>query len=192
MPSVIRHTAVWTGSPGMPGYSQFYQEVTGTISSQAQAGHTAIYLAFSEVATLIPDAIDVTVDPVYQVVDVATGTVTSEDSVGSPQPALPGTFVSNWSAQLGVLVEWLTATFIAGRRLRGRTYLVPLGNTGDDDGTLPAGTIAAVQAFADAISEVGLDFVVWHRPVSGAGGQLSTITRGVVRDKAAVLRSRML
>jgi hypothetical protein len=187
---LIRHTAVWTGVPGLPGYSQFYQEVTGTIASQAQNGHNAIRAAFNQVVTLLPADIDVTVDPVYQVMTVESGEVTTEDSVATPSAVVSGGFVSGWSGQVGVLVEWLTGQFIDGRRLRGRTYLVPLGNAYDDDGTLPIGTLNAVGAFALQLWSAGLDFVVWHRPVAGAGGSLATITDAAVRDHAAILRSR--
>lgn len=192
MALLIRHTVVWTGAPGLPGYSQFYQEVTGSLATDAQDGHDWVRAMFNGLGTLIPDGVDVTVDPVYQALDIATGEITSEGTVATPSAVVSGAYVSSWSAQVGVLVEWTTATYIAGRRLRGRTYLVPLGNVGDSDGTLSAGTLATVAAAADSIVSGTGNFGVWHRPVAGAGGSLSGISGAVVRDKAAVLRSRML
>lgn len=190
MPTIIRHTAVWTGAPGLPGYTQFHREVTAGIPGQAQTSHDQISTFFGVFASLIPADITVTVSPVYQIIDVATGMITSEDTVGDPSAPIAGAFVSTWSGQVGVLVEWLTGTFIGGRRLRGRTYLVPLGNVGDDDGTLPGGTISTLQSASAYITQAGAEFVVWHRPVANAGGQVSTITSAVIRDHAAVLRSR--
>lgn len=192
MSLLIRHTAVWAGSPGLPGYSQFYQEVTGTTSVQAQAGHNAVRGFFAGLSAFIPADISVTVDPVYQLVTVESGEVAGEDSVGSPAPGVAGAFVGGWNRQVGVLVEWLTGRFVNGRRLRGRTYLVPLGDTQQDDGTLPSGTISAIESANTFITGLGLDFGVWHRPIAGAGGLIEPITSSVVRDKAAVMRSRMI
>lgn len=192
MALLIRHTVVWSGSPGLPGYTQFHQEVTGSISVQAQAAQNAIYTFFAGLAGLIPADITIVVDPVYQVADVVTGEVTTEDSVTTPLAGITGGYVSNWSAQVGVMVEWLTAAFIDGRRLRGRTYLVPLGNTSDDDGTLPGGTLSTIRSEAATLLAAGTGLVVWHRPVAGAGGQIAPISSAVVRDHAAILRSRMV
>lgn len=191
MALLIRHTAVWTGAAGLPGYSQFYQESTGDPAAEAQAGHDDVAQFFGALASLIPDAVTVTVDPIVQRIDVASGEIASELTVATPSSPVAGTYVSNWSAQIGVLVEWITATHINGRRLRGRTYLVPLGNIGDADGTLSTGTLGTINGATGQVWNGGEVFLVWHRPVAGAGGSVSPITGAVVRDKAAVLRSRM-
>lgn len=193
MVDVIRTTAVWTGGPGLPGYSQFYQQLTGSIAAQAQVGHDAVRALFAAIGSLIPEEVTVAVDPLFQVLDAATGALISEGTVGTASDSVPGSFVGGWSARFGVLVEWVTVQIINGRHLRGRTYLVPLGNIEDADGTLPAGTIATVEGGANSIttSETG-EFVVWHRPVSGAGGSVAPISGRIVRDHPAVLRSRMI
>lgn len=192
MPNLIRHTVVWTGAPGLPGYSQFYQESTGEIAAQAQQGHDDIGVFFGGLESLIPEEVTVTPDPVYQVVDIATGALVGEGSVGTPGPAVAGLMVGGWNAQMGILVEWLTGDFIGRGRVRGRTYLVPLGELSQADGTVPEATLTTVRAWAAFIISGGHGFAVWHRPVNGAGGQVATITGLVVRDHACVLRSRMV
>lgn len=192
MANVIRHTVVWSGSPGLPGYSQFYQEVVGDVAALAQAGHYAVGIFFDDLASLIPEEVSITVDPVYQVIVLGSGMTVGEDVVGDPATVIQGTYVGDWARQFGVLVEWVTGTFIDGKRLRGRTYLVPLGGTTATDGTVADATLATVRAAAEGITDGTPGFVVWHRPVAGVGGQISTITGAVVRDKAALLRSRML
>lgn len=192
MASILRHTAVWTGAPGLPGYSQFYQFIDNEVSDDAQVGHYAVGALFSNLASLIPDSITVTTDPVYQVLDGTTGEALMEGTVGDPNVPTEGGYVSNWSAQVGALIEWVTGFYIDGHKLRGRTYLVPLGNVSDNDGTLPAGTLAVLQSAAAYITGASPKFVVWHRPVSGAGGLPKDITSFIVRDKACILRSRML
>lgn len=191
MASIIRHTAVWTGTPGLPGYSQFYTSINTGQAAAAQAGHTAVHDFFEDLVTLIPDAITVTVDPIYQVLVDTTGVIIGEETVGTASAAVTGTFVGAWQAQVGVLVEWTTGLYLNGKRLRGRTYLVPLGNAADTNGTLPTGTLGTVGGAADTLAASDADFAVWHRPVSGSGGITVDVTGGVVRDHAAILRSRM-
>lgn len=187
---LVRHTAVWTGTVGLPGYSQFYHSITGTLPTSAQNGHTAVRSFFSAIVATIPGEVSVTVDPVYQTFEDTSGELTAENTVGTPSQVVVGTSGANYAAQVGVLVEWITGAYINGRRLRGRTYLVP--TTGFDlDGTLSAGALAIFNDAWPWISEDQEDFRVWHRPVNGAGGTSAPIARGIVRDHAAVLRSRM-
>lgn len=190
MADLMRHTAVWEGSPGLPGYSQFYHSVSDPISTSATNGSVAVRAFFGELITLIPDEVTVTVDPVYQIIDEVTGQITGEGTVSPAPQVLNGTYAGGWSRQIGALVEWVTASFIAGRRLRGRTYLVPLGAVGDSDGTLSSGTVATIESSFVQIVDATEDFRVWHRPVNGSGGSSAAITSAILRDKAAVLNSR--
>lgn len=191
MASILRHTAVWTGSPGLPGYTQFYQSFSGAPGTAAQTGQDLFAAFFTALASLVPEEVTVTVDPVYRVINDVTGAITSEGTVGSPKDPLTGTYTGEWSRQVGVMVEWTTGLFLNRRRFRGRTFLVPLGASAATDGTLPDGTLATVRAAAAGIVTSGYGFLVWHRPVAGAGGISQPITGAVVRDHAAVLRSRM-
>lgn len=192
MADLMRHTAVWEGGPGLPGYSQFYHSISDPVSASAQAGANAVREFFSHIVSLIPDEVTVTVDPIAQILNEATGVVSTEVTVGTAPAVVTGVYSGGWSRQVGILVEWATGTFVAGRRLRGRTYLVPLGGVGDSDGTLSTQTLAVVNDAIPWITGDSEDFRVWHRPVAGVGGSSATITSGIVRDKAAILRSRMV
>lgn len=190
MADLMRHTAVWEGVAGLPGYSQFYHSVTDPISDSATNGSAAVRGFFNEFVSLIPDGITITVDPVYQIIDEITGQIVGEGVVTPAPQVVTGVYVGGWNRQVGLLVEWATGAFIKGRRLRGRTYLVPLGAIPESDGTLPSTTVAAVQASTAYIVNAIEDFRVWHRPVNSLGGSSATITAGLVRDKAAILNSR--
>lgn len=192
MASILRHTAVWSGTPGLPGYTQFYQLPHEEVSSSAQTGHVYLAAFFDALASLIPDDVTVTLDPVVQRLDEVTGDLLGELTVETPEAPIVGTYVSGWLRQMGVLVEWSTGVYIGGKRLRGRTYLVPLGNIEDSDGTLPVGTLSQIQAAANGIPGPDVGFSVWHRPVNGAGGASHEMTGATVRDKACILRSRMI
>jgi hypothetical protein len=87
-----------------------------------------------------------------------------------------------------------TATWHAGRRLQGRTFISPLAAGAlEVDGTFPNATVATINTALIALI-AGLPatdkFVVWHRPVAGAGGLTGDVTSMVLQDKIAVLTSR--
>lgn len=190
MADLMRHTAVWEGSAGLPGYSQFYHAVSDPISLSATYGAISVREFFSAFVGLIPDEITVTVDPVWQIINEVTGQIVQEGSVSPAPQVVQGTYAGGWSRQIGALVEWVTAVFVNGRRLRGRTYLVPLGGIGDSDGTLSAGTVSTIEGSFTQIVNSLEEFKVWHRPVNGLGGSSSAITAGLLRDKACILNSR--
>lgn len=190
MTSLMVQTAVWTGFAGAPGYSTFRHRITGTEANAAQAGHDDVWNFFTALNTLLPSDVDVTVDPVVTIHDSDTGENTGEVVVGTPTGVVSGNNLGNWSGQVGAAIEWETGTYINGRRLRGRTYLVPLGGFSDDDGTVSGGAVTTIMTAAANIVNSPQDFIVWHRPVGGLGGQSWTIASALVRDHAYILRSR--
>jgi hypothetical protein len=89
------------------------------------------------------------------------------------------------------MVRWQTSGIVNGRRVKGRTFLVPLINTTYGSGVIGAGTVSAIQSAADTfVASAGADMRIWHRPTAGAGGIAYPITAAVVPNLATVLRSR--
>lgn len=189
----IRATISWP-SVGGPGVITLYTRSTGLengptadlTSSRLQNALTAGVTLFTGGTVFRSDSFVDTIDP-------ATGVITDSNDV------TPWTVTGTNSGVLAplatmVCVTWKTAAVIAGRRVRGRTFLGPLAqNTDDNDGTPASATLTAANALGDAWTDNGLTdtfAVVWHRPVSGAGGTAEDITAHQVRDKFAVLRSR--
>jgi hypothetical protein len=89
-----------------------------------------------------------------------------------------------------VLIRWSTGTIIGGRFLIGRTFIPGLstaqlvnGNTSNILRSTWDGHTATFVAAANG-------FGVWHRPVSGAGGQMQGAASGVTQTELAVLRRR--
>lgn len=190
MASVMRHTAVWSGTIGLPGYSNFYHSVSDPVSTSAQEASDSIRTYFAALSGYIPGEVSVLVDPAYQIYDDATGNLVAEGTVAVPAANVVGSNGGTFSSQVGVLVEWLTGVYIAGHRVRGRTYLVPLAGFAELDGTLNDAIRTTIQNASVWIVDASENFVVWHRPVNGAGGSVSAITAGRVQDHAAILRSR--
>jgi hypothetical protein len=93
---------------------------------------------------------------------------------------------------VGACVSWNTGGIIGGRRLRGRTFLVPLSSTAyESNGTLTSSALTAIGAFANGLMASG-PLAVWHRPTSAGGsdGNSYGVISNRIRDKVAFLSSR--
>lgn len=190
MAVIIQQTAVWTEFPGAPGYSNFYHRSAGTDASSAQSGADAVHDFFAACSGSLPATVRIDFDPVCQIIEETTGQIQSEVVVATPPAQVAGTNAGGYASNSGVGIDWITGRFVAGRLLRGRTYLVPAAGCFDTDGTVTEGVRTALAAAALNIVATTMDFVVWHRPVNSLGGFAQTITSAIVRDRGYVLRSR--
>ena len=79
-----------------------------------------------------------------------------------------------------------------GRRIQGRTFLVPLvASAFDSTGTISTAALATLQTAANGLVAYDtIDPVVWKRPTPFTVGSFATITEARIPDMAAVLRSR--
>lgn len=197
---MLKVTAMWNGTGAGTAFSNFYfdQNVIATPGAIASANAVRAFFA-SFAGGYLPMGISVQVMPNVGLIEPETGVLTDEIAV--PQPAVVnGGANTERAAPAGAVVNWKTSTVIEGRRLRGKTFLVPLAlNAYDVDGTLKPATGTALQAAAAGlIGSVLADFrqlVVWHRPVGpkGApktGGSIATVTSSSVSDRVAILTSR--
>lgn len=92
------------------------------------------------------------------------------------------------------LLRWITSTYVAGKRLRGRSFISPLAQAAvDGAGTMNGTSLTAINGNMTGWLSgftAGDKAVIWHRPVGGVGGYAGDITSGVMQDKIAVLVSR--
>lgn len=190
MAELLRVTAVWTAFTGAPGYSSFYCEGAGDQPALAQTFHNSVREFFRAMNTLLPNGAVVTVQGAWAAINESSGQVNGEGIVGTQSAAVVGTASVGYAAQAGAAVEWNTGTFENGRRLRGKTYLVPMAGIFEGDGTLLAGKRDVIVDAANALLAAVPTLSVWHRPVNGAGGSHAVVTSITVRDKAVTLRSR--
>lgn len=100
-----------------------------------------------------------------------------------------------WSAPSGAVISWQTGGVRNGRRIRGRTFVVPLSTSVyDASGTLTAIALTALNNAANALTGGSdlTDFRVWGRPTvaAPASGQSAVVLGHRVPDMAAILRSR--
>lgn len=130
--------------------------------------------------------------------DVTTGTLNGTWSEGTVSTATGGG--SGGSAGgVGACVGWSTDGIRRGRKVRGRTFIVPLAaNVYDSDGTLLSTTLTALNGAVTTLLAGGSSTLqVYARPTPAPGGigpdspgQVARITSGLVKDHVSWLRSR--
>lgn len=190
---MLKVQAIWTGFPGAPGYSNFYFAGGGGLISDAQQVADRVGSAFEAIETRIPSSGRIEVQPTVEVIDSDTGMLQGYQDIDPPDATTGTGTESGYSGASGAVVNWLTNDVRFGRRIRGRTFLVPLGGISwQNDGTLTTQTLEDIREFADILTNWDFDseFGVWSRPRGGTGGVFASATGYRVPDMAAVLRSR--
>lgn len=191
-------TINWSGLPGGPGYTNLYfTDISGgsnidqTIVDSAVSKTDAWLAAFR---TSIPNSITTGVSATVEAVDEASGALQAFYT-GTPAAAAVGTGGTAYSAPSGAVISWYTSTVRNSRRIRGRTFMVPLSTTAyEADGSLTAAKIAGWNTATTTLIATGAsaELGVWSRP-SGPGatdGDWALVTSFRIPDMAAILTSR--
>lgn len=190
--AITRLTAQWSGFRGAPGYSNFFFDGAFTDSDGVEAAAVALFGFFSGTRSRYPTGTSISIQPTADVIDEASGQITSVVDFASPG-AVVATGATTYSAASGAVVNWNTQDYVNGRRVRGRTFLVPLGSDCyDAQGDIASATLTSLREAADDLVTAALEhpLCVWHRPVNGAGGSSHVVNSATVPDLPAVLRSR--
>lgn len=190
--TIARVTAQWRGFRGAPGYSNFFFRGAVADEQPNEAMATAVATFFRAFNNLFPEDLTISINPTIDSIDETNGQLVGQAET-DPPPTVAGGGSANYSAASGAVVNWLTQGFVGGRRVRGRTFLVPLASTVYD----PAGDLtgAARTAISDAANALVANsstsgLVVWSRPKNGSGGSIHDVTNASVPDLGAILRSR--
>lgn len=190
--AITRITAQWGGFRGAPGYSNFFFDADLGGADAVEAAAVAVRKFFQGVREELPDSVNVTIQPTADIIDEASGQILSVVDFAAPAQVVGGGG-ANYSAATGAVVNWNTQDYVNGRRVRGRTFLVPLASSAfDAQGDLAGLTLTPLRAAAEALVTATVDapLAVWHRPVGGAGGSSHVVSSSSVPDLGAVLRSR--
>lgn len=183
-----RYVPVWSGFSGAPGFTvlNFGREVLPPGAPLIAARVAAFFTA---IANRIPDNATITF-PGEMTVHADDGTLIGALAFVAPAP-VNCVGLGSYAAPVGARVTWETGSIVAGRRIRGRTFLVPLvSSTFDTDGSLTSANLTLIQnaanAFLTGLATDGEDLAVWSQTTS----TVSPVTSAVVPDQATVLRSR--
>lgn len=187
MASIARCRVAWSGSAVVgDGLSTFYWGSGGV------AGYPGAVLAFfNAIKGLVPVGVTWTVPSSGDLLDDTTGALQGSWSIagGGTVASAGGT---TYAAGVGSRVVWQTGAIRGGRRVRGSTFIVPLGTTQyDADGTIaPAALTTLGTAAANYLTAVGSNGLIWSRPRTGLAGQAVPITAALTPDKVSWLRGR--
>lgn len=193
---MLKVTLIWNGTPGLPGYSNFY--FLAGVENQAAANEVVgrVNTWASKQRPRIPTAVSMQVESNVQIVDAETGQLTGQFTA-TGAGGHGGTGTGPFAAPTGACIIWRTTTAVNGRFLKGKTFMVPLvGGCFEGNGTLMGEHItgittdSTVMALRESVVGAVADLAVWHRPINGAGGSAFPVKSVSVADRAAVLTSR--
>lgn len=195
---MMRHRWTWSGFSGGPGLSTFY--ALGSNAQQFADGiRTFLQIGIANGALgSLPTGVKIVPDSFVDMIEETDGALDS--AVGITAPAdLNGATAGGYGSPMGLCVTWGTGALVTGpsgrpRRLRGRTFLVPLaGADFDTDGTFSNTKLTTLRNAANTYLGGTWQPCVWSRPWPNAAannGQAAAILNASVRDKAAILTSR--
>jgi hypothetical protein len=192
MTTLHRLVLSWSG-PQITGSAVSVLHWSGSDNSAPPVA--AVLAAFNAQKTSFPSGVTMTVPNSGDSIDDSTGALTGVWSAAGGG-AVGMTGLSACAAGVGACIGWTTGGIVIGKRgprkLRGRTFLVPLQKDAyDGSGTLDQNTQTGLQTLANALQAAG-PLAIWHRP-SAAGasdGNSYGVISARVRDKVAYLSSR--
>lgn len=207
MVTMVKIKVNWAGFQGAPGLSAFYfRDFEGNDDQLAYAQNASDKVNYwcENVATVIPSGVTLKVATDVELIESESGELVDVGTITSATTHSNNGHVGQaYAAAAGAVINWRTASVHRGRRVRGRTFLVPLAGTEfESNGTLGGNAITKLTAAANALLLVGTAprFGVWARPqiVENADGSRTKINNGQwypatsfnVPDMSAVLRSR--
>ncbi len=201
--ALMRVKARWT-IPGAGTAFSVFHFGTGpddAASDQEASNATgAVQTFFNAVKAYIPSQVAIDVMTDVEVIEIATGNLQGVVSAAAQTQIIGGaTSTQPWSAPSGACITWTTGSLRTlsskPRRVRGRTFLVPLTSTAyENNGTLSAACLTALNTAATGLrgNFNGQEFRVYGRPGKGGApaGMDAVVTGHRITDQSAVLRSR--
>jgi hypothetical protein len=195
--TMYRVRNVFSGLQGAPYLATHYLDAAGGTAQQAVDAVGTFWTAIdanldSELTWRTEGVVDSINEANGDLVS-STATTSATGTGGTVGPVLP--FASQG------LIRWTTAGIVAGRRVKGRTFVPGVTELGVDNGVMLASVISQFNVQAAAyIGDLTSVPVVWARPFAGnpladppqpaRAGTMHPITGADTWNQLAVLRSR--
>lgn len=198
MVEIAKISVNWTGFNGAPGYTNLYFrdfETSGLDQAIIDGSVAKVESWVSSIQTRVPNTVTLQVQQTVPIIESTTGTLVRFMNATTAPAARVGSGTGAYSAAAGACVNWYTDGVRNGRRVRGRSFIVPLaGSALATDGTIDNTQLTGLRSASTTMAAVGGtgDLGVWARP-TGPGatdGVWYSVTSVTVPDKTAVLRSR--
>ena len=186
MPNIARVRAIWNSAAVVGGgVSTFY------FDEAASGFQAAVADFFQAIEASLPVGQQIFVPNSGDLLDVATGALSGVWSEGSGE-TIVGQDTQGYAAGVGIRVVWPTAGIRNGRRVKGSTFMCPIGkNSFEGSANIATATITLYESAASALlTSQGSDMKIWSRPRNGSGGQAFSVIGREVPDEISWLRSR--
>jgi hypothetical protein len=170
--------------PGGDGVATLYFEDAGAAQPDVVTWATSVF-------GTLPAGCSWEVQNSGESLDVDTGIVVGNWFGGATTGDTSGVSGS-WLAGVGCSVRWMTDEFVVGRRISGRTFIVPMrAEFFDTNGTLKDTILSGIGASCDdLIAAQAANFVVYRRKLGARNGSVHFVTSVLIPDQAAWLTSR--
>lgn len=190
MATMHRFNCAWQNWPGAPGVSTFYTDTATDISTVTDA----LRAFWNSLAGMIPSGLTIQVPSNGDAIDDTDGSIVGAWSDGTPVLVVTGSGAGAYAGNAGAVVHWLTTGVVNGRRVRGRTFVVPIIATQyETNGSLSAAALTTLNGAASTlVTAIGAGMRVWHRPKPPAAGSSFAVSNHRVPDLAVSLRSRRI
>lgn len=182
--TILRVRTAWTGVYGSNALSTHY--FTGTGSSDATAAVTAVAAFWGDLAPQQTGGLTWATDPAVDELAL-DGSLTASNAI-SPQFGTGSGSGGILPTQSQARCVWDTGTIVAGRRLRGATFVGGLiSGVIATDGELSTSVLTDIGSAMSDLIDTG-NFVVWSRKHATTG----VVTGGAPDSGVRVLRSRRI
>ena len=183
---MLRVTVVHTGLEGLPGYSQHF--FGGETEGEAVAAVTAVGDFWDDLSIVTSSALDSRTEPEVFNIQPETGmTLGVFNTTPRTMGGATAGDVNPFATQM--LLRWRTGVFVAGRELRGRTFVPGTLEAQNTNGRPLSTALGFAQTAMDTFRTNSVpagDLAVWSRK----HGQAALVNSGTPWDQWAILRTR--
>jgi hypothetical protein len=199
MATMMRVKARWSGFQGSPGYSIFHYRFfnsAGWVPADATSAVARTREFFNSISGTLPPVVQVQVESDVEIIEETNAELTDVLTATAVNP-VTGTASGTvgFAVPVGAVVSWKSTQIRNGRRMRGRTFVVPLSSAAfEPNGTLTSTALTNLNTAATTLRTPATNYQlgVFGRPSSSTAtdGIWGPVTAHSVPDMAAVLRSR--
>jgi hypothetical protein len=179
-----KYPVQWQTGAGGTGLSVFYTAFGVDVT-------TELGTWFNALRFFHPTAVSWSIPGSGDIIDETTGEITGAWT-GGTAASITATGAAAYAAGTGAFVRWGTAGIVAGRRVKGRTFLCPAINSSyESDGTILNSSVTTINTATTTLVGAG-KLMIWHRPTGpgASDGSGHLVVSGQVADKVTSLRTR--
>lgn len=191
MAEILRVKVKSQGFPGGPGWTTMHWAIETGSSGEPQL--ISAFDWWNTNKSAFPTLWTAQIQSPADVLDLASGEIVRVVPVPLAQQAVLTGGPSNkfGSGVAGACITWYTDVRINGRKVRGRTFLVPVAaEIWQDNGTLVQANLDEMVSSSTQLIDDANGFGIYTRPGATGGAAFSPAVAARVSDQAAFLSSR--